>query len=301
MAGKILNVGVDLLAERFLGTSAEATITRFLVGVGTTEPSISDTALEIAVPISNGTVNDNGDNTLTGSSGGDNSTDNTTTFKEGAGLSDDTAQNLIANNTNTAKIWTIADLSSLGTNITRTQPFGLWLFIKDQTALDKFITSGTALEIKLGSDSSNYFSLTKTVANLTIGFNWITSNTVNVEDLTETGTVTGNVDTFIIEITTNNATDTFVAGDVVYDLLRQWADSDLVKAIESSFPSYNSSTKEITSRLVLSLLEANGFPLTEVLIENSSSTGWSRDTFTSFSKSNTEELRFVNKDLFDNS
>ena len=152
-------------------------------------------------------------------------------------MSDDTAQNLIANNTNATKIWTIADLSSLGTNITQTQPFGLWIFIKDTTTLAKFITSGTALEIKLGSDSSNYFSFTVTAANLATGFNWITSNTVNVEDLTETGTVSGNVDTFIIEITTNNATDTFVAGDVVYDLLRQWAPSDLVKNMETGFPS----------------------------------------------------------------
>lgn len=301
MAGKILNVGVDLLAERFLGTSSEATITRFKVGIGTTAPSISDTALEIAIPIEDGTALDNGDNTLTGSSGGDNSTDNTTTFKEGAGLTDVTAQNLIANNTSVTKIWTIADLSSLGTNASETQPFGLWFFIKDATALAKLKTSGTALEIKIGSDSSNYFSLTKTVADLAVGFNWITSNTVNVNALTETGTVSGNIDTFIIEVTTNNATDTFVAGDVIYDLLRQWAAADLVKTIEASFPSYNSSVKEITSRMVLSLVQANGFDLTEILIENASSTGWSRDTFTAFSKSDTEELRFKNKDLFNNS
>lgn len=301
MAGKILNNGVELLAERFLGTSIEATITRFKIGIGTTAPSISDTALEIAIPISDGTVNDNGDNTLTGSSGGDNTTDNTTTFKEGAGVTDDTAQNLIANNTNDTKIWTIANLAALGTNITGTEPFGKWLFIKDSTELAKFLTAGTALEIKLGSDASNYFSFTRTAAQLTTGFNWITSNTVNVEDLTETGTVSGNIDTFIIEITTNNATDTFVAGDVVYDLLRQWATTDLVKNVESGFPSYNSSTKEITDRMVLSLTEANGFPISEILIENLSNTGWSRDTITPFSKSNTEELRFKNRDLFDNS
>ena len=63
--------------------------------------------------------------------------------------------------TNVLKIWTIADLSSLGTNITQTQFFGLWIFIKDSTALAKFKSSGTALEIKLGSDTGNYFSLTK--------------------------------------------------------------------------------------------------------------------------------------------
>ena len=40
---------------------------------------------------------------LTGSSGGDNSTDNTDTYKEGAGNVDVTSQNLIANDTSATK------------------------------------------------------------------------------------------------------------------------------------------------------------------------------------------------------
>lgn len=298
MTGVILDGGIDLLAEIFIGTSSEGVISQFKVGIGTTTPTGADTDLEIAIPISDGTANDNGDNTLTGSSGGDNTTDNTTTFKEGAGQTDVTAQNLIANDTNVTKIWTIADLSSLGTNITQTKFFGLWIFIKDSTALAKFKSSGTALEIKLGSAVGDYFSLTKEASDLVVGFNWITSNTVVVEDLTETGTVAGDVDTFIIEITTNNSTDTFVAGDVIYDLLRTWQASDLVKSLESGFPSYSSSTKEIQSRMILTLSQANGFNLTEIAVRNTDGTSWTRDTFTSFSKSLTEELRFTQKDRF---
>lgn len=298
MVGVVLSGGIDLLAERFIGTSSEGAISQFKVGIGKTTPTGADTDLEIAIPISDGTANDDGSNTLTGSSGGDNSTNNTTTFKEGAGQSDATAQNLIANATNVTKIWTIADLSSAGSNIIQTLPFGLWFFIKDSTELAKFVSSGTALEIKLGSDSSNYFSYTRTASQLAVGWNWITSNTVAVEDLTETGTVTGNVDTFIIEITTNNSTDTFVAGDVIYDLLRTWQSSDLIKNFESGFPSYDSSTKEVQSRMILTLSQANGFPLTEIATRNSDGTSWTRDTFTSFSKSLTEELRFTQKDRF---
>ena len=237
MASTLTNSQVQVIMNRSYIPSLTLTApTVFKVGQIQATPTVSDTDLTDAVPISNGTVNDNGDNTLTGSLGGDNSTDNTTTFKPGAGQTDDTSQNLIANNGNATKVWTIADLSSLGNNITQTQPFGLWIFIKDQTTLDKFLTSGTALEIKLGSDSSNYFSKTVTAADLSLLFNWISSGTTNVEDLTETGTVSGDVDTFIIEITTNNSTDTFVAGDVLYDLLRQWAPSDLTKNINSSYP-----------------------------------------------------------------
>ena len=301
MAGIIVDVGLDLWAERFLGTSSESTITLFKVGIGTTAVTGTDTDLEIAIPIEDGTTNDDGSNTLTGSSGGDNTTNNIVTFKEGAGNTDVTAQNLIANNTNATKIWTIADLSSSGTNVSGTQPFGLWFFILDSTALAKLITSGTALEIKLGSDSSNYFSLTKTAANLTTGFNWITSNTVNVNALTETGTVSGNIDTFIIEVTTNNATDTFVAGDVVYDLLRQWATSDLVKNLDSGFPSYDSTVKEIETQGTLTVLQANGFDLTEMAVENTEGTAWNRDVYTSFSKSSTEKLIFTLKDQISSS
>ena len=298
MAGVVLSGGITLLAEKFIGSSTETTISEFKVGIGITSPTGADTDLEIAVPISDGTANDDGSNTLTGSSGGDNSTNNTSTFKEGAGQTDVTAQNLIANNGNATKIWTIANLGAAGTNVTGTQFFGLWLYIHDSTALAKFKSSGTALEVKLGSAVGNYFSLTKTAATLAVGWNWITSNTVAVEDLTETGTVAGNIDTFIIEITTNNATDTFTTGDVVYDLLRTWQASDLVKNFESGFSSYDSSTKEIQTRMILTLSQANGFPLTEIATRNTDGTSWTRDTYTSFSKSLTEELRFTQKDKF---
>ena len=301
MAGKVLNDGIDVLAERYLGTSSEGPIVKIRVGIGTTAATISDTELEIAIPISDGTTNDDGSNQLTGSSGGDNSTDNTTTFKEGAGQSDVTAQNLIANNTNATKIWTISNLASAGTNIDASKPFGLWFYINDAADLAKFKSSGTALEIKLGSDSSNYFSLTKTASDLAVGWNWITSNKVDVVNLTETGTAGSPVDTFIIEVTTNNATDQFITGDVIYDLLRQWADSDLEKVFDSGYPAYNSSTKEINSVTTLLLIEANGFPISEILTQNSSETGWSRDTITTFSKSSTEEMKVNQKDKLNNS
>jgi len=271
--------------------------TQFKVGILNGTPSVSDTNLDYPVPISNGTVCDNGDNQLTGSSGGDNTTDNTTTYKEGAGASDVTAQNLIANNTNTTKIWTIADLDTNGNDAVGTQPFGLWLYIKDSTALAKFKSSGACLEIKIGSDSSNYYSKTWTFADLAVGWNWITSNTTNVEDLTETGTVSGDLDTFIIEITTNNATDTFVAGDVVYDLLRQWGSTDLIDDFVSGYPTFDYTDNEVTIRCFLTSTNSNGFDINGLGIFNEDSSVLMTDesTFTAESKSSTDEFAFVIK------
>lgn len=238
---------------------------------------------------------DNGDNQLTGSSGGDNSTDNSTTYKPGAGLSDNKSQNLIANGTNATKIWTIANLAALGSNASGTQPFGLWLYIKDATALAKFKSSGTCVEIKLGSDASNYYSKTWTAADLATGWNWLTSNTTNLNALTETGTVSGNIDTFIIEITTNLSTDTFVAGDVLYDLLRQWATSDLVKNFESGYPSLDETNFEVQMRGQLTATQANGFDLNGFGLFNTDGTVLmhSEDTFTAESKSDTDVFTFI--------
>jgi len=278
-----------------LSGSLRTAPSQFKVGISNGTPSVTSTELDYEVPILDGTVNDGGDNLLTGSSGGDNSTDNTVTFKEGAGVADVTAQNLIANGSNVTKIWTITNLASAGTNITSTEPFALWLYIKDATALAKFLSAGTCLTVKLGSDTSNYFYKTWTAANLVVGWNWITSNTVNVEDLSETGTVAGDIDTFIIEIITNNAADAFVAGDVIYDLLRQWAISDLISNFSAGYPTFNYTNKEVTIRCYVNSIQANGFLINSLGIYNKDTIPLlaEEDTFAGESKSSTDEFSFV--------
>ena len=272
--------------------------TVFKVGQDQSTPLVTATDLTNAVPISNGTVNDNGDNTLTGSSGGDNSTDNTTTFKPGAGVSDVTSQNLIANNTNATKIWTISNLASLGTNITGTSRASIWLYINDSADLAKFKSSGTAIELKLGSDSSNYFSKTWTRSLLAVGWNWLNTGTTAVNALTETGTVSGNIDTFIIEITTNNGTDTFSAADVLYDLLRTWVAGDLTKAVTSTTIDNTALTVQIRSDL--SSTEANGFVIDSHGNFNTDSTALLEglEDFDDESKTDTDEFIFTTQNQF---
>ena len=187
-----------ILNRSFKSSPDYTTISRAKFGTNSTTTYIeSSTEIDNPVPIEDGTVLDDGSNTLTGSSGADNSTDNTSTFKPGAGQSDATAQNLIKNDTDATAIWTISNLATAGTNATADQYTGLWIYIKDATALAKFVTSGTCLEIKLGSDSSNYYSITYETGDLSTGWNWLPIGILNT--LTETGTVSGNIDTFIIE------------------------------------------------------------------------------------------------------
>jgi len=261
--------------------------TKFKVGVNNATPTITGNDLTNSIPIGNGTLNDDGTNTLTGSNGGDNTTDNNDNYKQGAGVVDGTSQNLIANDTSVTKTWSL----TLTTFIDASLPFGFWFYLIDTSALGKLVS----LKARLGSDTSNYYEKTILNADLNVGWNWINTNTDAVNTLTETGTVTGDVDTFILEVTTNNATDVFVAGDLMYDLLRQWEASDLIKSFVTSFPSINLLNLEVTTRAYLTSLEANGFLLDGLgfFNEDSSPLMTSEDTIAGASKSATDEFAFV--------
>lgn len=272
--------------------------TKFKIGTDSGTPSAADNDLDVIIPITSGTVLDDGDNTFTGSNGGDNSTDNTTTYKPGAQTSDDTAQNLIANGTSATKTWTIANLATAGTNASAAQYTGLWLYVKDATALAKLKTSGTCFEIRLGSDTSNYYSLVQTAADLAVGWNWITSSGI-LSTWTQTGTVAGNIDTFILIATTNNSTDTFVAGDLVYDLLRQWQYSDTIKAFVTGYPSIDNSLFMVTTDMFVNSVQAVGYNVDSVLVlnEDTSPLSFFEAVMTAESKTDLEELTFETRDL----
>jgi len=295
--GVITKLGKNVMINRTYKSSPDYTIpSTFRMGIGTTTPVAADTGLGIHIPIGDGTVNDDGSNTLTSSDGGENSTSNTTTYKEGAGVTDGTAQNLKTDNSSATKRWYIADLASAGTKITGTKPVSLWLYIKDAAALAMFKSSGTALEIRLGSTlATNFYKITRTAAQLAVGWNWITTGTTNVEDLTETGTVAGDIDTFEIVITTNNAADDWDDTDVIYDLLRQWEVADLSDTFVTGYPVFDETNKKVTLRYYLNSLQANGFPITETGSFNTDGTPLiiDHDVFTSISKTSTDEIAIV--------
>ena len=281
----------DLSATEYLAP------TKIKIGVDNDTPNIADTDLDWPVPIEDGIVNDDGDNQMTGSDGGDNSTDNTTTYKQGANITDNTAQNLIKNDTNATAIWTISDLSTNGTNITDSKYGGFFLYIKDVAALAKFVSAGTSIELKLGSAVGNYYSITRTASQLSTGWNWISSNSI-ISEWDETGAVAGDIDTFIIEITTNNATDEFVAGDVIYDLLRTWDYADTITSFTANYPQFDYTNNEVAIRSSLNTIQGNGFLINGLATVNEDTTPLmlGEDTFDGESKSPTDEFIFVIKD-----
>jgi len=264
---------------------------QFKVGIEQGATSETDSDLDVPIPIDNGTVLDEGDNTMTGSNGGSNTTDNTTTYKEGAGVFDDTAQNLITNTSSISKVW---DLTLTTAFANSSQPFAAWIYIKDQTTLDYFATS-TCVRIGIGSDTSNYYYKTWDKADLAVGWNWLNSGTTALGSLSSVGTPTGDLDTLRIIITTNNATDSWSSGDVIYDLLRQWESADLFKDFQTGYPTFDYSLVEVTTRCYINSLEANGFLLDVIGHYNKDTTPLltGEDTYDDQSKSRGDEFAFV--------
>lgn len=283
-------------ANGSLSATQYLTPTKFKVGIDQSDITTADTDITRPVPISYGTICDNGANSMTGTNGGTTTTNNVTTYKIGGGETDNTSQNLLTTGLNTTKTWRVLDLSSVGSNATATYYTGLWLYIKDATTLAKFLSSGTALKIMVGTDTSNYYYKNYTAASLAVGWNWLELGILNTNSVY--GVPTATLSTFLIEIYTNNAADAFIAGDVLYDLLRQWQTTDLVKSFVSGYPSINYSNYEVTSRCYLNLLEANGFNITGFGTFNEDATPLIHTTAktSSQSKSDTDEFAFVIRD-----
>ena len=106
------------------------------------------------------------------------------------------------------------------------------------------------------------------------------------------------IDYFSLFINTENSTDAFVAGDVIYDLLRTWDYDDTVKDYITDYPSIDVTNLEVTKKGYITTVDANGFLINGYadVNEDSSPLMGSEATITARSKSDTEEFIFTMKD-----
>lgn len=289
------NSGKKIILNRaFKATPDYATITRFKNGINSSVPNIADTDLDNSIPISDGLIFDGGDRNLTGKYGGLDSTSGSATFKEGAGTNDGISQNLLTTTTSGSKTYYF-DSGSLNQNISGTSDnVGIWLYVKDSTTRNYFKTSGTAVELRFGSGTAdNYYAKGFSVSSISVGWNFLTSGT-SVQNLDMSGSVNGGMDSFVIQILTNNAADSWSSGDVIYDLLRGWKEEDTFKDLVSgSYPTINESTFIVENRGKLTTTNANGFDIDSFGDFNSGTMIGGKDVFTSESKSSLDLFTFV--------
>jgi len=293
----ITNQGKQIIINRAYKATPDYTIpTQFKVGIDSDAPNIADTDLDNTIPISNGTVLDDGDVNMSASNSGTVSTSNTTTYKEGAGTNDATSQNLIASGTSSGTAsWFLTTLSN---NASGTKETACWIYIKDATTYAK-LSTGTAVEIRLGSGTAtDYYYWQRTKSQLKVGWNWLSSGT-QLNSSGSVGTVGSPINDFTIEITKANATDTLASGEVIYDLLRQWGEDDTLKNwVSGTYPFINESTFIAEMRGELITTEANGFDLDSIGDFNTDTARKmsGEDVYTSESKSSTDKFTFVIQD-----
>lgn len=257
---------------------------QFRIGHSNSAPLATSTGVDNPIPILNGTVVDGGEDVLTGVDGGEDSTTNLIRYRPGGGVTDNEAQNLNVNDTDVNKEWYINGLT-----FDLVKDTGLWLYFHTST-ISK-IESVKVRFVDVGDDS--YYE--KVVTGFVSGWNWVDCKVL--QDLPKTGT--GATPTRLnIIITTNNATDEWDDGDVVYDLLRQWQDSDTYKNFETGYPSVNVNTFEATTRSYLNSLEAVGFNINAMGSYNEDTTKklTSLTVFPVEGKGTTDEIAFIEVD-----
>ena len=283
-SGVITNTGKNLLLQR-VGASTKTPISKFKVGIGTTTPVVSDTTLTIKVPIS-GTEQVDDCEATTGwtASASDSVTLNSTTYKQGIG-----ALNLIKAATG------VVTCSMYKTTTSRDYTSKeLWVFVYISSTLYAGIeASSTALEIRFGSDSSNYYYKTYTKSQLASGWNYLYFNSSGATGTTGSPSIAACDYTYISYVTAAAATTTS-AGAFIVDDLKVASSDDYVKIFASGYPTVDTGTREMTTRCVLSSTEANGYVVSEVGIENTEATPdlYSHDTFTAITKSSLVEIIF---------
>ena len=295
--GKVVNNGLKIIMNRFAKAVPDYLYpSTFKVGIGTTTATITDTDLEHAIPITGTEAVDSCDTANWTDGANMTSTLNTTTFKEGTGSLNFTKDGTGAAVVEMHKTTTSVDFTS--------KSLSLWVYIIDATALAKLVATGTpACSIRFGSDASNYYEWEYDTTDLAVGWNLLDSMTSASADNTQGSPALAAMDYSYIEFQSTASATVWSAGDYIMDDWKVASTGDFVKAIESGYPTINETTKQVTIRTRLPTTQANGYLISEHAVFNEDATPLmlSHDIFSAFSKSDTDELIFVDKIIFDNS
>lgn len=287
--------GVKVVNNRSFKASPDYTIpNRFMVSMNTVDVTYTQTALTTVVPLT-GTETIDACNVVTGwSTTGGTVTVNTTTFKEDG--SSNGALNLTKTGTSSATVNTEKTTTSFdGTS----KDLHIWFYIKDSTALGYLSQTGTALYIKEGSDSSNYYIHSTSTATLSTGWNFI-KKAIPSELTTVGAPAIASLDYTEVAIVTTATTLTTASGDFIFDAIRAASADDYYKTVTSiNFDETDGSTTIVSS---LAVTEANGFLIDGHALYNTDTTQvmFAKSKFSSNSKSSSDLFKITNKFKFRN-
>lgn len=290
-SGKITNNGMNNAWKKVYGDAAGVTISKFSIGVGTTTPAAADTDAEKPFSLS-GTTVDLCEATTGWSATTDGSlTLNTTAqqYVEGSG-----ALNLIKSGTANASVTFSKDTTSVDFTSKRIQ---FMFYVADTTKL-----AATGVSIRFGSDASNYYQKDFATSTLSNGWNYLYFTSATATSTTGTPSLTA-MDYTALVVNYLAASTTVAAPDMRMDniiLSNQLTDD--MNSFVTGFPTYDTTTRQVTVRGFLSSLQANGVPLREVgEFDSTGVTMQSHDVYDAIStKTNLIEVAYIIVHQLDN-
>lgn len=293
MGYEFTNEGLKVLMDRFVNDSpTREEPTQFSVGTGTTTAMVTDTALANAIPFNTLESVDDMD-VITGWTDSADCTlsVNSTTLLDGSGALNFTKDGTASTVCSSSKTVTSRDYTS--------KWFNIFIYVKDAAMLAKLTT--TALNLRYGSDSSNYYQFDIAKSTLTTGWNFISKQSTDADSTTGSPTI-ASMDYLELIFNSTATGDTWVDGDLVVENASVGAESTFYKDYEATYPTIDETNFQITIRSRLSTVQANGHLISEYGAFNEDATRKmiTRVDFTGFSKTNTDELILQEKILFSN-
>lgn len=290
--GKVTTVYGQMILDRLTDDSSiYSLISKGKAGIGTTSAAEGDTDLETAIPFSGTEAVDSCDVTTSWVDSADMTLSvNSTTYKEGGKSLNLTKDAGAAAEASTTKPTTSVDGTS--------KDFHMWLYVINAAAQAKLATSN-AFEVRFGSSAAAYYKYQLNNSELSTGWNLIKLAIPSGFDSTVGAPVIAALDYTFVALTATTAATTWSAGDFIMDDIKLASAGDYLHAFDSGYPSVDSSTLQITYRVAILSTEANGYPITEAGFFNTDTSAImsTRDVFNPISKSSTDEIVIVSKDI----
>lgn len=291
MTVEITNDGIKIFLDGGVNNDAGRSFTpisKLWLGQDQTNPLITSTDLVVPLPIDTSNVELVDDcETADWTEGTDSiaETLNSSTFKEGSNALNLGKSGTSGTTMSYSKTTTSVDFTS--------KKLFVWVYV---TTLSDLVASGTAVTVRFGSDSSNYYYQDVAIGSLAAGWNLVV-----LDQASPTGTtgspVVASCDYSEIIFNTDLAADTITLGDVVMDYWHVADSSDFARSFSSGYPSGPSDDLQVTLRGEITSVEMNGFQINGVAFKNTDSTPLTAMIGTTLviGKDSSERLSFVGK------
>lgn len=172
----------------------------------------------------------------------------------------------------------------------------LWVWVNISSSALAQLASSSAVKVRFGTDSSNYYEKDYDASALSSGSQWLTFNTGNATSTTGSPS-SDSCAYFAIIITATAITATWSGNDIRLDHIHVAASADYYRAYDS-VPVFDSVKNQTTSTVTINTTDAIGQPLTNASWETSDGSLVGLDEYSVDTKSQDEQWQLNDTLLF---